>query len=281
MADTHKPGKPSDEQSGEADAAATEADERKSPSGKVVYKTILAEADEELSRPTYSLFWSGVAAGLSMGFSGIGVALLKAFLPHASWTPLVSKLGYSLGFLLVILGRQQLFTENTLTPVLPFLRGKPNARFSNVARLWSTIFIANILGAVAVACVLAQTNALEHDVHTALIDIAREAMQGSFGSKILRGIFAGWLIAMIVWLLPFAESARIWIIIILTYVVSLGHFPHVIAGAVEVFVLAWSSDITWAQALGGFILPTLIGNIIGGVTLVAAINHAQVVEGET
>src|SRR5690348_6898788 len=94
-----------------------ESEERKSPSGRVIYETVLAEADEELSRPSFSLFWSGVAAGLSMGFSAVAPAILEAHLPEAEWTPLISKLGYSLGFLLVILGRQQLFTENTLTPI--------------------------------------------------------------------------------------------------------------------------------------------------------------------
>jgi formate/nitrite transporter FocA (FNT family) len=253
-----------------------ESEERKSPSGRVIYETVLAEADEELSRPSFSLFWSGVAAGLSMGFSAVAPAILEAHLPEAEWTPLISKLGYSLGFLLVILGRQQLFTENTLTPILPLLRDW--SRLPNVARMWLVILVANLLGACAVGLVLANTDALQPHAHEALIKIAMESMQGSFLLKILRGIFAGWLIAMIVWLLPFAEAARIWIIIILTYTISLGGFPHVIAGAVESFVLSWHGDISWAQALGGFILPTLLGNVIGGVTLVAAITHAQVTD---
>lgn len=251
-----------------------ESEERKSPSGRVVYETVLAEAEEELSRPSFSLFWSGVAAGLSMGFSSIAPALLKAHLPEAEWAPLITKLGYSLGFLLVILGRQQLFTENTLTPILPLLRDW--SRLRNVARMWVVILVANLLGACVVALVLAKTSALEPRVHEAMIKIALESMQGSFYMKVLRGIFAGWLVAMIVWLLPFAEAARIWIIVILTYTISLGAFPHVIAGAVEAFALSWHGDISWAQAIGGFIVPTFIGNVIGGVALVSGITHAQV-----
>src|SRR4051812_19632140 len=98
-----------------------EAHERSSPSGKVVYKAIMAEADEELDRSSGVLSWSGLAAGLSMGFSLLAEAILRARLPDKEWRPLVVKLGYSVGFLIVILGRQQLFTENTLTPVLPLL----------------------------------------------------------------------------------------------------------------------------------------------------------------
>src|SRR4029079_8825992 len=99
------------------DPAEEEAEKRSSPSGKIVYKAILKEAEDELERPSAALFWSGLAAGLSMGFSLSPEGALRTRLPEREWTPLVSMLGYSIGFLIVILGRQQLFTENTFTPV--------------------------------------------------------------------------------------------------------------------------------------------------------------------
>src|SRR5215207_8851999 len=108
----------------ERDVEHREAEERSAPSGKVVYKAILKEGEGELARSSSALFWSGLAAGLSMGLSMIAEGLLHAHLPDAPWRPLVAKFGYSVGFLIVILGRQQLFTENTLTPVLPLLRRK-------------------------------------------------------------------------------------------------------------------------------------------------------------
>src|SRR5205809_7766944 len=101
-----------------------EAQERSSPSGKVVYKAIFKEGEDELERPSSALFWSGLAAGLSMGFSFITEGLLHAHLPQAQWTPMITKFGYPMGFLIVVLGRQQLFTENTLTPILPLLKKK-------------------------------------------------------------------------------------------------------------------------------------------------------------
>src|SRR3954465_9128941 len=121
-----------------------EAQERSSPSGKVVYKAILKEGEDELERPSSALFWSGLAAGLSMGFSFITEALLQAHLPHANWSPLVSKFGYAMGFLIVILGRQQLFTENTLTPILPLLQKKNRETLLNVLRLWGVVLLANM-----------------------------------------------------------------------------------------------------------------------------------------
>src|SRR4029079_14510293 len=125
-----------------------EVHERSSPSGKIVYKAISKEGEEELERSSSALFWSGLAAGLSMGFSMIAEGLLTSFLPDEHWRPLVAKFGYSAGFLIVILGRQQLFTENTLTPVLPFLQRKPKASATNVLRLWAIVLAANLIGAL-------------------------------------------------------------------------------------------------------------------------------------
>jgi formate/nitrite transporter FocA (FNT family) len=257
-----------------------EARHRSSPSGKVVYKAILNEAEEELERANAALFWSGLAAGLSMGFSVVAESLLRAHLPEAPWRPLVAKLGYSVGFLIVILGRQQLFTENTLTPVLPLLRRKDAGTLVNVLRLWSVVLVANLLGALAIAYVLVRTNALEPHVRAAAIAIAHEATRHDWVLTLIKGVFAGWLIALVVWVLPYAEAARVWVIIILTYLVGLGGFSHIVAGAVEVFGLGWAGEKPWGPILGNYMLPTLIGNIIGGVTLVAALNHAQVAPGD-
>jgi formate/nitrite transporter FocA (FNT family) len=256
-----------------------EAIERKSPSGMVVFKAVSAEGEEELLRPSSELFWSGLAAGLSMGFSMIAEALLHAHLPDTHWRPLVAKFGYSAGFLIVILGRQQLFTENTLTPVLPMLHGKAAARPANVLRLWVVVLAANLIGALCVALVAALTNVFEPEVKRAFAEIGHKALEPGFGTTMIRGIFAGWLIALMVWLLPFAESARVWVIILVTYLVGVGQFSHIIAGAVEVFTVAAMGEAAWPSVLGGYIVPTLIGNIIGGFTLVAGLNYAHAAPG--
>jgi len=256
-----------------------DAERLSAPSGKVVYKAILKEGEEELARPSSALFWSGLAAGLSMGFSMIAEGLLHAYLPDAYWRPLVAKFGYSAGFLIVILGRQQLFTENTLTPILPFLQRKAVATAGNVLRLWIIVLIANLLGALIVALVAARTNAFDPHVREAFAAIGNKAMENGFGTTLLRGIFAGWLIALMVWLLPFSETGRVWVILFITYLVGVGQFSHIIAGSVETFTIAALGQKGWLTVLGGYIVPTLIGNILGGVSLVTTLNHAQVVAG--
>src|SRR3954462_11359977 len=124
-----------------------EAEERQAPGSHVVHQAILAEGVEELARPTAALAWSALAGGMSIGFSLIAEAALQAHLPAAAWRPLVAKLGYSVGFVIVVLGRQQLFTENTLTPIIPLLEKKTPVALSNVLRLWITVLLGNLLGA--------------------------------------------------------------------------------------------------------------------------------------
>ncbi|WP_348762617.1 formate/nitrite transporter family protein [uncultured Salinisphaera sp.] len=122
-----------------------DARRREFPSAAVVYEAIRAEAESELSRPLPGLAWSALAAGLSMGFSFIAQALLRHYSPEMAWQTIISSLGYSMGFLFVILGRQQLFTENTLTPVLEVLRVKRMETVIRTINLWLVVLATKLL----------------------------------------------------------------------------------------------------------------------------------------
>lgn len=253
-----------------------EAARRASLSVVVVHEAVREEGNRELQRPPMALAISGLAAGLSMGFSMLAEGLIHAYLPATVWRPLLENFGYSLGFLIVVLGRQQLFTENTLTVILPLLAHPQRAVLWKVLRLWTIVLIANLVGALIFAAIVAHSALFPAQIQRAFAEIAHHSLRGGFGLTILRGIFAGWLIALMVWLLPASEGTRLHIIIILTYIVSLGGFAHIIAGSVDVLYLVNTGAVSWLTYLIGFMLPTLIGNIIGGVSLVAAINFAQV-----
>ena len=256
-----------------------EAEERVSVTAHVVHEAIRKQGEDELERPGSALAWSGLAAGLSMGFSFVAEGLLRSHLPDAPWRPLVAKLGYPLGFLIVIIGRQQLFTENTLTPIIPLLARRDGKTLLSVARLWAIVFFANMAGAHLFAWVAANTAVFSPQVQRTMSELAHEAAGVGWGAAVLRGIFAGWLIALVVWLLAAAESGQIGVITILTYVVGLGQFTHIIVGSIEVLFLVMSGQLTWMSFAAGYAAPTLIGNILGGVSLVSALNHAQVVAG--
>ena len=258
-----------------ASAEEHEGEDLASPEQAIVYHAILHENETELERSSAALAWSGLAAGLMMGFSFLPVGLLHAHLPNTKWRILLTSFGYTIGFVIIILGRQQLFTENTLTVVLPLMARRHRGSLGNVARVWAIVLATNVVGTLLFALVLAKTEMVDAETWQSLKTAAEEAHRGSFAVTLLRAIIAGWLIALVVWLVPFAETAKVAVIVILTWLISAGHFVHIVAGTVEVGFLVFAGARTWAEFFGSFFIPTLIGNIIGGVCLVAALNHAQ------
>ena len=253
----------------------TEAESRLPPTGSIIYEAIFRQGENELRRTSASLAWSGLAAGLSMGFSLATEGLLAAALPDAPWARLVSKMGYGMGFVIVVLGSQQLFTENTLTVVLPLLARRNKATMLNVLRLWGIVLVTNLLGTTAFAWTAAQTSLLPPDLRDAFHAIGAGAYQHEFGTTMLRAVMAGWIIALMVWLLPFGEAARLWIVLLLSWLIGVLGAPHIVAGSVDAFYLVAVGE----RSVGDFVfrhaLPTLLGNMAGGITLVAAFGHAQ------
>jgi formate-nitrite transporter family protein len=253
------------------------AEERTAPRAAVIHEAIRAEGEGELRRPISALIWSGMAAGLSIGFSLVASGLIRAHLADTSWRPLVSCFGYSVGFLAVILGRQQLYTENTLTVMLPLLTLRDLSTLMQVIRLWIVVLLANLAGACVFAWALANFDLFGHEATKAFADIATTAVSVGWSTLLARGVVAGWLIALMVWMMPGADSSRAFIIVVMTYLVALGNLPHGIAGSVDGFFLVARGALSWHQMLGEYLTPVLIGNTIGGVSLVAFFNHAQVV----
>lgn len=241
-----------------------------------VFDIIRREGDKELVRKFHALFWSGIAAGLSIGFSVVAESILAARLPDAPWKPLVDNLGYSVGFLIVILGRQQLFTENTLTAVLPAMqRGKAIWWFV-LLRLWLIVLTANVIGCAIFAWFMSNSGVLSPDVHAAMIHLSEHMMQKPPHEMFLSGIMAGWLIAALVWMLPSSEGNEFIVITLMTYLIAAGDFTHVIAGSVEALFLVFEGRLDLAAAATSFFLPTLLGNVTGGTVLFSVIAYAQV-----
>ncbi len=252
-----------------------QVEERQRPRSAVIFETIRREGEDSYQRAPASLFWSAVAAGGSMTFSMITMGVLLAHMPDTPWRHIVASLGYTVGFLIVILGRQQLFTENTLTPLLSIFYDPKAWRFTKLVRLWAVILAGNLVAALATSALVAFSGAFPDDSLKAFDELARAATNHPFWVLFTKAIFAGWLIALMVWLLPLAEDAAVFVIIILTYVVAAADFGHIIAGSVEAFYGAWHGAIGWSDVVA-FIVPTLLGNSIGGVAFVAAISTAEI-----
>lgn len=244
----------------------------------IIYEVVRREGEVELNRPVVSLWWSGIAAGIAMYSSLLAEGLLHHHLPDAPWRPLVENFGYSVGFLIVILGRLQLFTEQTVTAVLPVLKEFSVDNLWRIARLWATVLVANLVGTLVTATITIFLGTVHPEHLPALLEVAREYALLSPIEALIYGIPAGFFVAAIVWMLPSSEGMEVWVIIMLTYLIALGGFAHVIVGAAEVFTLQMAGELGAAAGVFGLILPSLGGNIIGGTVLFALLAYGQVQE---
>jgi formate-nitrite transporter family protein len=243
---------------------------------RTVYQIVRQEGQEQMERPAVSLWWSGFAGGLSISFSLLGEAALMRGLPQAPWTPLVASFGYSIGFLMVILARQQLFTETTVTVVLPLLAEFSRKNLLQMSRMWGLVLAANFAGTLLASLFCSFTPVLDDGLRQAMLDVSMHTLGHGWFEMLVRGISAGFLIAVLVWLMPSAEGAEFQMTVVLTWLIAIGGFQHIVAGSMEAFMLLLAGDQSVAQTLFGFIVPVLIGNIIGGTALFAVLSYAQV-----
>jgi formate/nitrite transporter FocA (FNT family) len=276
-----RPSVPGGDDYSERPGAVTESDiedieDRSRLRTPVIYEIVRREGESEMERPISSLWWSGVAAGLSISFSLLAEGILYAHLPDAPWRPLITSFGYSVGFLIVVLARQQLFTENTITVVLPLIADFTWPKLRCLGRMWSVVFAANMTGTLIAALFCSFTPVLEPELRRAMIEISRQMMENGWAAMFFKGISAGFLIAAMVWLIPSAEGAQFQVITMATYLIAVGSFTHIVAGSVEAFMLVVNGDIGLWHMVADFTVPVLLGNIIGGTALFAVISYAQV-----
>ena len=243
-----------------------------------IYQVVRHEGETEMARPATSLWWSGVAAGLSITFSVFAKAVLQQYLPEAGWRPLVTGFGYTVGFLLVVLARQQLFTENTITAVLPVVANPTGKNFYRLARLWAIVFAANLTGTLVAALFSTFAPAPIPGIRETIIEVSRHAVAHGFFEAIFLAIPAGFLIAAMVWLMPSAETARFHVVTLVTYIIAIGGFSHIVVGSFEAFMLLVNGEIGIGTMLAHFTIPVLIGNVVGGTALFALLAYAQVMK---
>jgi formate/nitrite transporter FocA (FNT family) len=255
-----------------------QAGDRAPPGAIVIHEIVREQGLEELNRSSGSLAWSGLAAGLSIGFSFVAQATLQSRLPDTLWRPLISSFGYSIGFLIVILGRQQLFTETTLTALIPALTERTLTTFARTMRVWGIVLFFNLAATLVWGFVLSRPGVLPDDTVTAMVAISAKILGPHFWHTVLMAGAAGWIIGLMVWLLPAANTSQPMVIILLTYTISFCEFPHVIAGSVEASFAAFSGHASVTDYFVKFLVPTLLGNTIGGTLLAALLNHAPVAD---
>ncbi|ARS53690.1 formate/nitrite transporter family protein [Kushneria konosiri] len=286
-----------DDFEGGLDAEVSEQEPQEAPSGSVsdqhangeeekaqelpsqaaaVHQRLRKDGQKELARDSMALLWSAIAAGISMSFSMVARGLMHAQLPDTGAGFMIECLGYTIGFIVVILARQQLFTENTVTAVLPVMSHPTMANFGALGRLWGVVLIGNMVGAALSAITFLKMPMFDPSTHEAFITLGHHLMEKSPFEMFSSAILAGWMIATLVWLIPAADQAKVWIILIITYVMAIGGFAHIVVGASEMFYMVFSGNADWSDFLFRFALPTLAGNVVGGTFIFSLISHAQI-----
>lgn len=242
-----------------------------------IHDNIVRPGEAELQRATASLFFSSLASGLAIGFSFLAGGYVMNLTGDRGALAAAAAV-YPLGFILVIIARLELFTENTVVPVLPLLRRPGMRSFVRLLRVWGILLVGNLLGALIIAIVLARTPMIADHLHPHLSALAEHATAGGFWRVTYQAVFAGWLIALLSWLLAstYQTGAQLVLIWLCTAPIAAFGFRHAIAGAVEAFYHAARGNAGWGTMLGEFIAPAVLGNAVGGVILVALLNYAQV-----
>lgn len=219
---------------------AVEEHEKLSP--RLVYEIIRRDGAEELDRPTAALIFSGIAAGLVISFSFVFKAIIASYIPtDAIWTDLITNFGYTIGFLIAILGHMQLFTENTITTVVPLFKPFTLDKLRAVGRLWGIVILCNIIGTALASLFFLTTDLFTPNIDKALDELAHHVASFSAIQNLLKGVMSGLLIAALVWMLP-SVSNKFLVIFFMTYLIGLGDFTHVVVGSTEMSYLVWQGE---------------------------------------
>jgi formate/nitrite transporter FocA (FNT family) len=238
-----------------------------------IFRAAIENAREELRRSDQKLAFSGVAGGLTMGLTALAVASMRAM--PGGVGPIAPYLLYPIGFIAVIIGRAQLFTENTLYPVVLVLDERRH--LVKTLRLWAIVLASNLVGAFLFALLAVKSPALRPGILSQLIDLGKESMFGSGAHFFWSGVIGGWLIAMVAWTVTASHwtIGQFAIIYVFTFVVGIGHFAHCIAGSAEILSAVVAGSVPLADYFR-WLLPAASGNICGGVLMVSLLNYGQV-----
>ncbi|CAM7838109.1 MULTISPECIES: formate/nitrite transporter family protein [Citrobacter] len=254
-----------------------ELDEDRLPSrAMAIHEHIRQDGEKEMERDAMALLWSAIAAGLSMGASLLAKGIFHVQLEGVPGGFLLENLGYTFGFIIVIMARQQLFTENTVTAVLPVMQNPTLGNFSLLMRLWSVVLLGNIIGTGVAAWAFEHMPIFDEETRDAFVKIGMDVMKNTPVEMFSNAIISGWLIATMVWMFPAAGAAKIVVIILMTWLIALGDTTHIVVGSVEILYLVFNGTLHWSDFFWPFALPTLAGNICGGTFIFALMSHAQI-----
>jgi formate/nitrite transporter FocA (FNT family) len=246
--------------------------------GEILEETI-DDGREELARGSAGLALSGLGAGLNVSFSALALGIVGAL---SGGVGLLAYAAYPIGFIFVMLSRQQLFTTNTVTPVVVVL-DEDRSQLWNMLRMWGILFVTNVLGALVFAFAVTHTEILPASALNVLLEEAAHKMENGFLALLVKGVIGGWLVAFVVWLVASARDTTSQLLLIWApvFLIPATGLVHCIAGSSELMISVFGGETSWGEFLVGFLLPATLGNAIGGVILVTLLNYGQTIGSES
>jgi formate/nitrite transporter FocA (FNT family) len=240
-----------------------------------IFQRIVVAADEEITAGTRELFFSGLAAGFAITVTFLLYASLYA---STGGDPVLSALLYPLGFIFIILGDYQLYTENTLPPVALTLERL--ASVPALLRIWGVVLVANLTGGLLGALALSTTNVLSPDAAAAAGGFAQKAIATPWWTLFSKAVFAGLIVAGVVWVdYSLRDSiSRLALVYVSFLAIPFGNLYHVVVSATEMLYLVFNGDLALFVGISQFVVPVLLGNSLGGVVLVTVVNYFQTTE---
>lgn len=264
-------------------ARKTDKPEPPQKSYQVILGQEVSEGLKELERSPSGLLISSFSAGLDLSFSLLLIGVMLT-LTHSSHSELLTRIlvanAYSTGFIFVILGRSELFTEHTTRAVYPVLTG--HAPVSALLKLWVLIYIGNIAGTAVFAKL---TDVIGPSL--GVIDIAelqefgRAVVAHSWWVILLSGVLAGWLMGLLSWLVTAGREtiSQVFFVWLITAAIGLCHLHHAIVGSAEVLAAVFAGGAVPASGYGFFLCWASLGNVAGGVIFVAVLKYSHVMRG--
>lgn len=242
----------------------------------------IEEGIDQLNRPLEGLALSGLSAGLDIGFGpflmAVVVTLTGATFSDAL-TSLLTANAYAVGFLFVVVGRSELFTEHTTLAVVPVLSG--DASVEKLARLWTTVWLTNVVGGIAFAALAVYIGPRLGTVDPeAFTTLAHHMVSHSAWVLFVSAVLAGWLMGLMTWLVAAgqntaSQAAFVWIV---AFVIGISNLPHSIAGSVEVLFGVFTGGVS-VGAFATFLAASTVGNALGGSVFVGLLKYGYSVDG--
>ena len=246
-----------------------------------IWDESVKEGSRRLQRGTLGMASTGVIGGVDVMIGIMALTVVSGALAVVVPEPVAhvgGSLVFGVGFVLIILGRSELFTENFLVPIAPVLRRL--APVSAVARLWTVTALANLVGIFVLAAIFTRAGLVPPETLDAAGKVADTFAERDFIAALLSAIIAGTVMTLFTWIATAVELdvARIGIALIVGFILAAPSLNHAIVGFGEMsfgLLAGTTSSAEWIDVAQNFPVSVL-GNLIGGLGFVTLARVLQV-----